>query len=177
MFHLSNIKYSIVALITLAFLAISCLSPNNKGKPNDKFYGFKILQHETPRVCVAGTSNLIPVLIQNTGSATWNGYGSVQFSYHVYDKQSRQYLWDGPRTPILHPVKPGEICYLDAKLETPITPGEYIIEYDLVLEPLSWFKMHGNQTLEVSIKVIKLVDKQPEKLAPIDDLPRSEERE
>ena len=62
--------------------------------------------------------------------------------------------WVGNRTYFTHVIAPGERLDVVASLHTPEEQGEYILEWDLVQEWVSWFEEKGlSSTLRVTARV------------------------
>jgi hypothetical protein len=62
-------------------------------------------------------------------------------------------LWDYWRAAISHELKAEETDVVTIALRAPDKPGEYIVEFDMVLEHISWFEDLGTQTVRQRIEV------------------------
>lgn len=100
----------------------------------------------------AGALHTATVEVENAGSATWRSRGDegVQISYHWLDERGNAIVWDGIRTPLPHPVAPGERRTLELVLRGPLPPGRYRLAFDLVDERRAWFAELGNAPLETA---------------------------
>ena len=92
----------------------------------------------------------------NSQSFTWTSTGTnkVDISYHIYDKYENIVIYDGLRSPLPEDVSPGETVTLPITIKSPDTTGEYILEYDIVHEGVTWFSSWGNATLRKNFKVV-----------------------
>jgi hypothetical protein len=76
------------------------------------------------------------------GPMPWNAdrVPRVHLSYHWKKPGGDFYaVFDGPRTALPHDVDPGGSVQVEAVVEAPPKAGEYIIEWDLVQEDVTWF--------------------------------------
>ena len=87
----------------------------------------------------------IPVLLTNTSVRTWQPLGSRPFalSYHVSRADGTLILFDGLRTPLPRAVPPGGTAQLQAQVIAPPVAGEYLLEWDMVQEGVTWFSFKG----------------------------------
>lgn len=103
----------------------------------------------------AGAATIARLTVENAGTATWHSRGAdgVQASYHWLDVLGNPIVWDGPRTPLPHPVAPGEKVALDLLVTAPRPPGAYRLAFDLVEEHCFWFSEVGGAPLDVEVEV------------------------
>ncbi len=107
---------------------------------------------EAPR---AGALGRARVMLANAGTATWRSRGTdgVQVAYHWLDPLGNPIVWDGIRTALPHPVRPGETVELELAVLAPRPPGPYRIAFDLVEEHRFWFAEVGGSPLEEPVEV------------------------
>lgn len=107
---------------------------------------------EPPR---AGAPFRARVALENGGTATWRSFGSegLQLAYHWLDPRGNAIVWDGRRTPLPHPVAPGEAIELTVHGDAPRPPGAYVLRFDLVEELRFWLSDVGAATLDVEVAV------------------------
>jgi hypothetical protein len=103
----------------------------------------------------AGATSTARVTLENAGTATWRtrGDAGVRASFHWLDVLGNPIVWDGPRTPLPHPVAPGEQVALELVVTAPRPPGPYRLAFDLVEEHRFWFAEVGATPLELEIDV------------------------
>jgi hypothetical protein len=112
-----------------------------------------------PAVVKAGSEFEVEVKARNLGDSPWphkggkEGENSVHFCYHWLDANGKMVSYDGKRTELSKDVTPTEEISVKAKAVAPEKPGEYIIEFDLVQERVSWFKDRGSKTTTANVKV------------------------
>jgi O-antigen ligase len=124
-----------------------------------------------------GETVTIPVTLGNTGQLTWRADGDQPFhlSYHllrVYPvRMGLQYL--GQRTELPNDVPPGGSVTVDAQVITPTQDGDYLIQWDMVQEKVTWFSTKSAAMAEtrLSISGEPEVDGAPFEAAPYDDIP------
>ena len=61
--------------------------------------------------------------------------------------------FDGLRTTLPADLMPNKEVELEAKVKAPSKPGNYILEFDMLQELVSWFKDKGSKTSQINIKV------------------------
>lgn len=59
------------------------------------------------------------------------------------------------RLGIAKDMKPGEELELPLSITAPTTPGDYILEVDLVQEQVSWFNEKGSPTARTKVSVVR----------------------
>jgi len=103
----------------------------------------------------AGATSTARVSVENAGTATWRttDRAGVRASFHWLDVLGNPIVWDGPRTPLPHPVAPGERVELELAVTAPRPPGAYLLAFDLVEEHRFWFAEVGGTPLEVEVEV------------------------
>jgi hypothetical protein len=97
-----------------------------------------------------------PIAIQNRGLVTWRSAGlrPVALSYHWLDPRTRRGVrYNGRRTLLPQPVEPGGTLRIDANVQAPDKPGEYLLAWDMVVEHSGWFSERGNHMGEVAVTV------------------------
>ena len=104
---------------------------------------------------LAGATSMAHVSLENAGSATWRSQGAdgIQASFHWLDRLDNPIVWDGPRTPLPHPVAPGEQVELAIAVTAPRAPGPYRLAFDLVEEHRFWFEEIGCAPLSIDVEV------------------------
>jgi len=86
----------------------------------------------------AAATIVLPLEIRNQGSRTWSGESGYAIAYHWFDADGRIVEWDGVRTPLIEPVRPGESRIIEATLEAPRRSGIYSLQWDVVQEGELW---------------------------------------
>jgi hypothetical protein len=97
-----------------------------------------------------------PITIQNRGLVTWRSSGlrPVALSYHWLDPHTRRVVrYNGRRTLLPQPVDPGARLLVNADVQAPNRPGDYLLAWDMVVEHSGWFSERGNRPAEVAVTV------------------------
>ena len=93
-----------------------------------------------PTLFLSHSQATTSVVIENTGSATWNP-NTDHFSYHLVGGDAQTVLFDGARSNFTRPVAPGERVELEAVVEVP--PGYGLqhleLQWQMVREGVLWF--------------------------------------
>jgi hypothetical protein len=97
----------------------------------------------------------VKVMLENRGTQSWETVGTypIYLSYHWWTTNDDQVEWDGLRNTLVRAIKPGDTLVQRARFVTPIEPGDYILEWDLVHDNRSWFGDQGGITLQVEVTV------------------------
>jgi hypothetical protein len=121
-------------------------------------YKAEIAPVNPPKTLRVGEQASIKVKVKNIGNGTWPAQGQgpkykVDLGNHWLDKQGVEVVADDGRIGLPHDLKPGEEAELLLTVKAPKTPGDYVLELDMVHEDITWFKRHGSQTVKTSITV------------------------
>ena len=92
--------------------------------------GASILAADVPSLLDAGKTYDVKLAVRNNGPDPWTPQRH-SFGYHWYYLDGIEAVWDGEKTPIKSPIKPGEPAIVTAKLTTPAYDGRYILAWDL----------------------------------------------
>ncbi|HEX8599924.1 MAG TPA: O-antigen ligase family protein [Chloroflexia bacterium] len=111
------------------------------GENDRAWYNYGLQQGSIPSISV-GDVVTVPVSLTNMGPMPWNAerVPKVHLSYHWKNPGGDFYaVFDGLRTALPHDVDPGGSVQVEAVVEAPRKAGEYILEWDLVQEDVTWF--------------------------------------
>lgn len=113
------------------------------------------LEVEAPSQGTVGKTVTFPVRIRNEGALIWppDGDHPVNLTYKWLDSEHHVIVADGLRTPIGREVDPLDEISLDAKVQFPAEPGEYILQLDMVQEFVVWFQWKGSPVYEAPAEV------------------------
>lgn len=112
-----------------------------------------------PKTCAAAAHMHFRVQVQNSGTAIWTAKGTesdrgvVRLGAHLLGVEGEPVIWDYWRADLPHDLQPDEFASIAIALRAPDAPGDYIVEFDMVLEHVSWFEDLGTKTLRHRIKV------------------------
>ena len=94
--------------------------------------------------------------VQNVGSVGWlpgsTPVGGVNLGVHLRARDGRPISVDFARVTLAGVTPPGHVQSVDFALALP-KPGDYLLEFDLVSEGVSWFEMNGSATATVAVSV------------------------
>lgn len=104
----------------------------------------------------AGDWLAVSVEVANAGVRAWVVGGPQPFvlSYHIRQHDGRLIEYDGVRTPLPHRVAPGERLSLQAVVRAPDATGEYLLEWDMLQEDVTWFSAKGNASAATRLTVV-----------------------
>jgi tRNA (mo5U34)-methyltransferase len=112
-----------------------------------------------PRTTGPGAPMSFRVRVQNSGAACWRAAGVegdagvVRLGAHLLAATEEPVIWDYWRAPLSRELGPDESESVTIELRAPDAPGHYIVEFDMVLEHVSWFEDLGTQTVRHGIQV------------------------
>ncbi len=108
----------------------------------------------------AGQKETIQVIVKNASDYVWSARGQSDGKFFLNAGD----IWleatgnkivnslDG-RTTIPRDLYPGEETTLPLQITAPATPGEYVLEIDVVQEGVGWFKDRGSTPLRIRVQV------------------------
>ena len=111
------------------------------------FYGARLELTQAP-VAHGGAGQAITVPVRVTNASTWTwcreGQVPVHVSYHLYvatapGVRGRMLAFDNVRSHLPEFLPPGRDVVVEARVDCPVEPGSYVIEFDLVHEGVTWF--------------------------------------
>jgi tRNA (mo5U34)-methyltransferase len=92
---------------------------------------------------------IFKVRATNAGRAAWPAVGApetigiVRLGAHLLCADEEELNWDGGRATLPRDLAPGEIAELEFVFRAPKKAGDYIIEFDMVAEHVTWFEDFG----------------------------------
>ena len=126
--------------------------------PNGGFIA-QIEALDAPARLPSGKSINVRVRVKNTSGATWPALGQadgtfkIQFGNHWLDATGKKIQLDDGRVALPFDVAPGGKVELTLTITAPASPGDYILELDMVQERVNWFADEGSKPLRIGIKV------------------------
>ena len=111
-----------------------------------------------PTVLQPNESVVFKLRATNSGHARWPAVGApetkgiVRLGAHLRRSDEEEVNWDGGRAILPHDLAPGETAEIEFAFRAPQT-GDYIIEFDMVAEHVTWFEDFGAGILRHSFTV------------------------
>jgi hypothetical protein len=102
-----------------------------------------------PAVLEARKPLTFDLRVTNRGRARWPAIGLpetkgiVRLGAHLLAADEEELNWDAGRAAISRDLAPGETAELEFVFRAPEKAGDYIIEFDIVAEHLTWFEDFG----------------------------------
>lgn len=94
--------------------------------------------------------------VQNVGTVVWlpgsTPLGGVNLGVHLRARDGRPIDVDFARIALEESTAPGTLRSVKFSVAPP-EPGEYLLEFDLVSEGVSWFEMNGSPTVTVPVVI------------------------
>jgi hypothetical protein len=123
--------------------------------------GFRAALRATPppRPLRAGRPASLRVVVRNDGPAHWQARErdgepyQISLGNHWLDASGRVLFNDDGRTQLPRDIAPGEELEMTLHVNAPNTPGDYLLELDMLQEGVSWFGPKGSPTLRLPVRV------------------------
>ncbi|MEO7969655.1 MAG: DUF1698 domain-containing protein [bacterium] len=125
-----------------------------------KHFVAQLTIEQGPRECAPASELTFHLRVENIGMARWptggedvTGKGAVYLGSHLLQDTEEEVDWDYGRARLPQDLEPGAAAQIEIKLRAPQTPGQYIVEFDMVAEHITWFEDHGSGTLRQELIV------------------------
>lgn len=123
--------------------------------------GFRALlsAQNPPRRMRAGERTTFDVRVENASEELWIGGDrgvapfQVTLGNHWLDTEGREVTHDDGRAVLTDDLAPGESLALKLTVNAPPSPGDYILELDMLQEGVVWFGLKGSPTLRLPVVV------------------------
>ncbi|HXI26313.1 MAG TPA: NBR1-Ig-like domain-containing protein [Pyrinomonadaceae bacterium] len=127
---------------------------------NTPIYRAQISLQETPTRFAPNEKKTLTLRIKNTGTMLWRAYVSADGRLQV-NASNTWLAEDGEtvindmdaRTALPHDLKSGEEVELQLNVTAPRTPGNYILEIDMVHEGVAFFYEKNSEPLRLNVRV------------------------
>jgi hypothetical protein len=108
-----------------------------------------------PSKGTAGETVNVAARVRNEGSLTWppDGDNPVTLTYRWLDADRNVVVADGLRSNLRREVAPLKEIALAARVQFPAEEGQYILQFDMVHEFVTWFQWQGSPVHEVQVDV------------------------
>ncbi len=114
---------------------------------------------KAPAKLKAGESATINVMVKNISDTAWpmnglsDGKYRVLLGDHWLAANGKMLTIDDGRAPLPNNLEPGKEVELPITVTAPKTPGDYVLELDMVQEQINWFKDRGSASFRTQVKV------------------------
>src|SRR5882762_2637470 len=106
-----------------------------------KHFVAQITLEDGPHTCRASSELTFRLRVENVGLARWpaageseSERGAVFLGSHLLKMDEEEVDWDYGRARLPKDLEPGESENIEFKVRAPVTPGRYIVEFDMVAE-------------------------------------------
>jgi glycosyltransferase involved in cell wall biosynthesis len=100
-----------------------------------------------PTEITVGQRFSIEITVRNDSPAAWPvtdlGVPAVRLTYHWLRPTGEVYDYAGLQTELPHNLEPGEATRLAAWVQAPAECGEFVLQWDLLIEQVTWFSTRG----------------------------------
>ena len=149
--------FTLLAVVFLAGAASACVRARRPSSPlPEQGFRAEISAAGLPASVHAGSVIVARVTVRNASPVEWRGGrggpNALSLAYHWLAPGGATLAFDGRRTPLPGRVASGESVSLEASIDVPVRPGDYVLELDLVQEGVAWFGSQGSRTLRASVR-------------------------
>lgn len=101
----------------------------------------------------------VRAVVRNAGSVPWPARErmgapfQLSLGNHWLDTAGREVVHDDGRAPLLRDLQPGEEMEFEFVVNAPKTPGDYLLELDMLQEGVTWFALRGSTTVRLPVRV------------------------
>ena len=114
-----------------------------------------------PRACRPSEELVFRLRAENAGLARWPARGegesgesgAVHLGAHLLRADEEEVDWDYGRANLTRDFEPGGAAEVEIRLRAPAARGRYVVEFDMVVEHVSWFEDFGSGTLRHELVV------------------------
>lgn len=115
-----------------------------------------------PCTMKAGSTVAVGIVVKNVSDQTWRDYAStekgkhaVRLGYRWWDSADKKVVVDYTRFrgELRTPLAPDKTATMAVAVVAPPTPGEYVLQLDLVEELVAWFEDRGAPKVRVPVTV------------------------
>lgn len=114
------------------------------------------LDIDMPTTMRPGQTATATLRLSNKGNTTWGRTGDhrVRLGYRWYTPAGQEVDSADRRTSLPFNVKPGWlVVFNEAQVQAPSTPGQYILRWDVIEEPDTWFWKEGSPREDIHVEV------------------------
>ncbi|MGB9724001.1 MAG: methyltransferase domain-containing protein [Chloroflexia bacterium] len=133
--------------------------------PPARIFARRLSAEITPRrTCAQTLVNGVftdQLVVRNTGDLLWRAHptpfgGEVYLAVQAYAEAGNLVQDNLARAPLPHDVAPGEAVEIDIPVVASLPPGRYWLQYDMVVEHITWFEHRGSPVLRRPLEVLAL---------------------
>lgn len=112
---------------------------------------------ECPSVIVAGRVHPVELRLRNDSPYEWPSSGlgrpEVLLSYHWLHSTREPHRSLGVRTPLPRTLRPGDTLKVIADVLAPWQSGQFVLQWDPLIEDVTWFSTQGWKGPEIGMRV------------------------
>jgi len=121
-------------------------------------YSARIEFRRPARRLIAGGTRYHELLVTNLGDETWPAGPTatplIRLGYRWREADSRRVVYDA-REAFTETVAPGQSTIVRLGAKTPVEPGRYVLEVDVVHEHVRWFEQQASLEVTVEARPVK----------------------
>jgi SAM-dependent methyltransferase len=125
----------------------------------DSAFRARVTLLDPPATLTAGASAVVHTRVENASDTPWPSHGSavvaraIDLGNHWLDATGRLLVVDDGRSVLPGDLGPGDAVEFPLAVKAPTTPGDYLLEVDLVQEAVAWFGSKGSPTARTPVRV------------------------
>jgi len=118
----------------------------------------RLVATNCPNAMTAGECYCVDVEMRNDSTVIWpspgDGISKVIVTYHWLQPSGDRSYYFGLRTGLQHTLRTAETTTLPTWVQAPAKPGDYVLQWDLLINDDNWFTAHGWQGPLSEVRVV-----------------------
>ncbi|MGH9967881.1 MAG: hypothetical protein ACREBG_08650 [Pyrinomonadaceae bacterium] len=127
--------------------------------PFDAFKAELSWSQPLPKHFRVGLKETVYVKVKNISNSVWPALGRSDGTYRLFlgnhwlDENNTIVVNDDGRSVLVYDLSPGAEIEVPLTITAPATPGNYVLEVDMLQEGVTWFGLKGSKSLREKITV------------------------
>jgi hypothetical protein len=154
-----NLGMSLIEVLPVEGIDANLDRPSADTTQHGGPYRYSMSTMNPPARMKTGQHLLLTIRLKNLSDVTWSQRGQTGSQYpvtignHWLDLENRMIKHDDGRSTIPRDLNPQEETELPLSVIAPSTPGEYVLEIDMLIEGVTWFSQAGAKTARLHVSV------------------------
>ena len=127
-------------------------APWTRGQLGPQVCQAEITVLEAPASLRPGTAGLVRARVTNRGTGLWPVDEEIRLGNHWRDGDTITVHDDG-RADLPFALRPGETVEITLSIRAPESPGEYVLELDMMQELVAWWTQFASPTTHIPVTV------------------------
>jgi hypothetical protein len=139
----SQLAAKLRAAAALALAGPASLASISTGALPDSAYNAEMTAPQAISLA-PGAALQVTIHIKNAGPVPWRADAGIGLGNHWLRPDGELAVWADGRAYLSQDLAPGQLGVCALPIRAPAAPGQYLIEFDMVEEGVTWFKDRGS---------------------------------